>query len=68
MNKEQVLKSLSTVKLLSWEESASVHGGGNYVHFDSKKLSTSIFTLEAIRSELGRRDDNPRRQEKPKKK
>jgi hypothetical protein len=68
MNKEQVLKSLPTFKLLSWEESANAHGGGNYVHFDSKKSSTSIFTLESIRSELGRRDDHPKRQEKPKKK
>lgn len=68
MNKEQVLKSLPTFKLLAWEETADTSGGGNYVHFNPKTSSTNIFTLEAIRAELNKRDDNPRNQPRKKKK
>lgn len=62
MTKEQVLKSLPTFKLLAWEQTADTSGGGKYVHFDSSKNATAIYTLDAIRAELGRRDDNPNRQ------
>jgi hypothetical protein len=68
MNKEKFLKSLPTFKLLAWEESAETSGGGNYVHFDTKELGTRIFTIEAIRAEIDKRDDVPKREPRKKKK
>lgn len=68
MNKEKFLKSLPTFKLLAWEETAETSGGGKYVHFDVKESGTRIFTIEAIRAELGKRDDNPNLQPRKKKK
>lgn len=68
MTKDQVLKSLPTFKLLAWEETADTSGGGKYVHFDPKSSGTSIFTIEAIRAELNKREDNPRLQPRKKKK
>jgi hypothetical protein len=68
MTKEQVLKSLPTFKLLAWGETAETSGNGKYVHFDAKESSTRIFTIEAILAELDKRDDNPNRDSRKKKK
>jgi hypothetical protein len=68
MNKEQVLKSLPTFKLLAWEETAETSGNGKYVYFDSRSSGTRIFTIESIRAELDKRDDVPNREPRKKKK
>lgn len=67
MNKQDFLKSLTTPQLIAWRDRAE-SVSGIYTHFDHKTNSSSNFTLEAISYELDRREDNPNRLSKKKKK
>lgn len=67
MNKIEFLKSLTTQQLVAWRDRADAVGG-IYNHFDHKTNSAANFTIEAIEAELNRREDNPNRIVKKKKK
>lgn len=67
MNKADFLKSLTTPQLVTWRDRADAVGG-IYNHFDHRTNSAANFTLEAINAELNRREDNPNRIVKKKKK